>query len=142
MNRESRGITPFLRALNRVALGTFAIRLIDTLSTQATHKMLMTCENMQAASFQRFLRNSTAHKLRSRFTHMEVPKWQIIMSASFLERQKDLCLLSSFIEEQEEWLKSWVSALGWTLQSLQESVSVWFTKEPHYNYYAANCYQC
>lgn len=42
---------------------------------------------------------------------------------SFLERQKELCLLSSFIEEQEGWLESWASTLGWTVQSLQQPVS-------------------
>ena len=42
------------------------------------------------------------------------------MDVGFLERQKELCLLSSFIETQEEWLKGWISSLGWTVQSLQQ----------------------
>lgn len=47
----------------------------------------------------------------------------VMAQESFEERQKELCLLSSFISEQEEWLQSWLSALGWTLESLQRPVS-------------------
>lgn len=42
------------------------------------------------------------------------------MDVGFLERQKELCLLSSFIQKQEEWLQEWISPLGWTVQSLQQ----------------------
>lgn len=47
----------------------------------------------------------------------------VMEGGSFQERQRDLCLLSSFIAEQEKWLEDWISVLGWTMESLERPVS-------------------
>jgi len=43
--------------------------------------------------------------------------------SSFCERQKALCLLSSLIEEHEQWMDSLLQDLGWKRDSLQPKAS-------------------
>lgn len=43
-------------------------------------------------------------------------------SISFQDRQKQLCLLSSYIQEQEKWLDSLLERLGWSRDALSSKV--------------------
>ena len=44
------------------------------------------------------------------------------MVDTFQERQKELCFLSSFIEEHEKWLDGLLCQLGWTRDGLSGKV--------------------
>lgn len=46
------------------------------------------------------------------------------MNPTFLERQGQLCSLSSFISEQKQWLQNWLNVLGWTVEGLQSSTEL------------------
>lgn len=46
------------------------------------------------------------------------------MEVSFTERQRELCLLSSFIEEQEQWLNGLLARLGWGREELDTRVCI------------------
>ncbi len=39
--------------------------------------------------------------------------------SSFHERQKELCLLSSYIEEGEQWLSGLLERLGWSKETIK-----------------------
>ena len=43
-------------------------------------------------------------------------------SSGFQEHQRDLCLLSSFINEQEQWLEALLGRLGWNKEGLKDNV--------------------
>ena len=49
------------------------------------------------------------------------------MVDTFQERQKELCFLSSFIEEHEKWLDGLLCQLGWTRDRLSGKVESFST---------------
>lgn len=43
-------------------------------------------------------------------------------SSGFQEHQRDLCLLSAFINEQEQWMEALLGRLGWNKEGLKDNV--------------------